>query len=274
MGILYLIQPAELVGTKRYKIGCSNKSTLERVKKGYKVGSRYLHIMECNNPLKIEKLIKFDFNNHFTLIAGSEYFEGDEEEMKKIFYEKYSEYSQQTIDTVKMVKEKKEKKPKRPATEKQLASLKKARETKEKNKREKILAEQKEFDIKEHAEFMKNFMENSAYLNISPFESRSSFYPGSEKLKHYVKKKQDKEAEEIYRREEKERKITNEKQKRIDDEQRRIDGLKEKMEYFKSIGLNCMTCDQRHEYFQLKGYDNLDDDDMRHYVQDMMFGGY
>mgnify|MGYP006090550431 CR=1 FL=1 len=41
-GIIYLIQPAELVGTNRYKIGCSKKPNLDRVKKGYKKGTRYL----------------------------------------------------------------------------------------------------------------------------------------------------------------------------------------------------------------------------------------
>lgn len=30
-GIIYLIQPSELVGTNRYKIGCSTKTSLDRV---------------------------------------------------------------------------------------------------------------------------------------------------------------------------------------------------------------------------------------------------
>ena len=44
-GIIYLIQPAELLGTNRYKIGCSGKNSLDRCKKGYKIGSRYLSII-------------------------------------------------------------------------------------------------------------------------------------------------------------------------------------------------------------------------------------
>lgn len=36
MGIIYLIQPAELVGTNRYKIGCSKKDDLSRLTTGYK----------------------------------------------------------------------------------------------------------------------------------------------------------------------------------------------------------------------------------------------
>lgn len=84
-GIIYLVQPSELVGTKRYKIGCSTKPTLDRVKNGYKKGTRYLHIAECNEPYKIEGEIKKIFDNKFILIAGNEYYEGDESMMKQEF---------------------------------------------------------------------------------------------------------------------------------------------------------------------------------------------
>lgn len=56
MGIIYLIQPAELVDTERYKIGISNNNDLKRCN-SYKKGSRYLCIFECENPLKLEKII-------------------------------------------------------------------------------------------------------------------------------------------------------------------------------------------------------------------------
>jgi hypothetical protein len=39
MGILYLIQPAEYIGTDCYKIGYSDKSNIDRVKYGYKKGT-------------------------------------------------------------------------------------------------------------------------------------------------------------------------------------------------------------------------------------------
>jgi hypothetical protein len=84
-GVIYLIQPAELVGTNRYKIGCSKKPNLDRVKKGYKKGTRYLHIAECEEPHKTESCIKIRFNDKFTLIAGKEYYEGDETNMKQEF---------------------------------------------------------------------------------------------------------------------------------------------------------------------------------------------
>jgi uncharacterized C2H2 Zn-finger protein len=84
-GIIYMVQPAELVGTSRYKIGCSEKKTLDRCRNGYKKGTRYIVIMECVEPFKIERKIKETFNKKFKLVAGKEYFEGDENEMKKEF---------------------------------------------------------------------------------------------------------------------------------------------------------------------------------------------
>lgn len=91
-GIIYLIQPAELVGTNRYKIGCSKIPDLERCKNGYKKGSRYLSIMECIKPLQLEEIIKKTFNNKFKLIAGNEYYEGSEKEILEIFLNLVIEY--------------------------------------------------------------------------------------------------------------------------------------------------------------------------------------
>ncbi len=92
-GIIYLIQPTELIGTKRYKIGCSKNTELERVKKGYKKGTRYIVIMECKEPFVLEKKIKTNFYNHFKLIAGCEYFEGNEEIMKEEFLKLIKEHN-------------------------------------------------------------------------------------------------------------------------------------------------------------------------------------
>jgi len=57
MGIVYLIQPTQLIGTDNYKIGYSSKSNIDRVKHGYKKGTRYLLVLECNNAFKIEKVL-------------------------------------------------------------------------------------------------------------------------------------------------------------------------------------------------------------------------
>ncbi len=57
-GLIYLIQPCELVGTERYKIGLTNEPNLNRCKNGYRKGSRYICIMECNEPSILEDIIK------------------------------------------------------------------------------------------------------------------------------------------------------------------------------------------------------------------------
>ena len=86
-GIIYLIQPTELINTNRYKIGCSTKNNLDRCNNGYKKNTRYICIMECINPLLLEKKLINIFNSKFKLIAGKEYFEGDESSMLTIFFE-------------------------------------------------------------------------------------------------------------------------------------------------------------------------------------------
>ena len=91
-GIVYLVQPAELIGTNRYKIGCSGKNDLSRCKNGYKNGTRYITIMECTEPFKIESEIISVFNKKFKLIAGKEYFEGNETDMKTNFFEIVTNY--------------------------------------------------------------------------------------------------------------------------------------------------------------------------------------
>ena len=91
-GIVYLIQPLELIGTSKYKIGCSKFPNLNRCINGYKRGSRYICIIECNNPIILEKNIKVEFNKIFKLIAGNEYFEGTENIMLELFLKTIKEY--------------------------------------------------------------------------------------------------------------------------------------------------------------------------------------
>jgi len=91
-GIVYLIQPEELLQTNRYKIGCSAKNDLSRVC-SYKKNSRYLYIAECINPYTLESNIKSAFNNKYTLIAGKEYFEGDEKNIVNDFVKIVNDYN-------------------------------------------------------------------------------------------------------------------------------------------------------------------------------------
>jgi hypothetical protein len=91
--LVYLIQPAELVGTQRYKIGYSKNIDLDKFRKDYKKGSRFLDIYEYDrSPLLVHE-IRNNFNNKFKLVAGRTYYEGNENDIKKNFNETINNYS-------------------------------------------------------------------------------------------------------------------------------------------------------------------------------------
>lgn len=77
-----MVQPLEYLGTNTYKIGCSSKNDMLRCKNGYKRGTIYMVIMQSLNPFEVEAEIIATFNRDFTLVAGNEYFAGDEIEMR------------------------------------------------------------------------------------------------------------------------------------------------------------------------------------------------
>jgi hypothetical protein len=97
MGILYFIQPAELVGTNRFKVGCSTKNDLSRVK-SYKTGTRMIMILQCEDPFLLEQKVLIEFKQQFHKIAGNEYFEGDEPVMRKVFYDTYVQWEHDKKD--------------------------------------------------------------------------------------------------------------------------------------------------------------------------------
>lgn len=103
MGILYLVQPAILLNTDRYKIGRSSKGDLSRVR-SYGNKTRYLCIMEIDNDIYVERLLINHFNKKYKLIAGHEYFEGDENSMLNTFIDVVMAYKNKTKDNKKTEK--------------------------------------------------------------------------------------------------------------------------------------------------------------------------
>ena len=91
-GIIYLIQPVLLVGSNKYKLGCSTSPTLNRCIKGYLKGSRYITINECYDSLFVEKILIKKFKTMFKLVGGREHFEGDESEMIMVIVKTIAEY--------------------------------------------------------------------------------------------------------------------------------------------------------------------------------------
>lgn len=83
---VYLVQPATLVGTNRYKVGMTSMNNLNRVK-SYGQGTRYLCIFEREDAAQMEKKLLQIFRDKFKLIAGKEYFVVDipEAEMVTLF---------------------------------------------------------------------------------------------------------------------------------------------------------------------------------------------
>lgn len=92
MPMVYFIQPAELIGTDRYKIGRTSKNDLTRIR-SYKNGSRYLFIMECDDDVKLEKALIAKFNQKFDKLAGNEYFRGDESDMFNTFLDTVRDFN-------------------------------------------------------------------------------------------------------------------------------------------------------------------------------------
>lgn len=85
VGLVYLIQPEELLGTNRYKVGCSTKPNISRLK-SYKQYSHLLCAYKCTNPFETETRLKAVFAANFSLVAGNEYFQGNEHDLTQAFF--------------------------------------------------------------------------------------------------------------------------------------------------------------------------------------------
>ena len=90
---VYLVQPQYLLGTNRYKIGGSAVADKKRLEAYHKNRIEIYLIKLDEDYHKLETIIKTEFKKKFTLIAGTEYFEGDIEEMKVLFREIYNKYN-------------------------------------------------------------------------------------------------------------------------------------------------------------------------------------
>jgi hypothetical protein len=49
-------------------------------------------VLECHQPFVVEKEVKAQFDLRFSRIAGKEYFEGNEYEMRDLFYRIYLQF--------------------------------------------------------------------------------------------------------------------------------------------------------------------------------------
>lgn len=96
-GIVYFIQPSELVGTNRYKIGASNHPDFKRIK-SYGVGTRIITVNECYRPFVLENKLIEKFNENFELLCKNEYFVGNELDMLKVFFDTVIEHKTKMVN--------------------------------------------------------------------------------------------------------------------------------------------------------------------------------
>ena len=83
IGTIFLIQPAELVGTNRYKIGFIHDKNTKEYINNYLDGTRFIIMLECNNLQNIINEKKNILKQKFKLVACDEYYEGKECEIKQ-----------------------------------------------------------------------------------------------------------------------------------------------------------------------------------------------
>jgi hypothetical protein len=99
MGIVYLVQPEELLNTNRFKVGCSKNNDYSRLSKYHKK-CKIISIRECEkNYKKIEKKIICKFKKKYKLIAGNEYFEADKKIIENEFNIIVTEYNIKNTNT-------------------------------------------------------------------------------------------------------------------------------------------------------------------------------
>lgn len=78
MGLVYLVQPSELKGTDRYKIGCSHNDGVGRITSGYNLTTVTFLVENVDNPFEVEKRLVHAFAQRFHQLPGSrEYFSGN-----------------------------------------------------------------------------------------------------------------------------------------------------------------------------------------------------
>jgi hypothetical protein len=54
-------------------------------------------VLECPQPFVVEKEVKAQFDMRFSRIAGKEYYEGNESDMRDLFYRIYLQFLGRTV---------------------------------------------------------------------------------------------------------------------------------------------------------------------------------
>jgi len=90
-GIVYLIQPGNLLGTDRYKVGCSKSQTFRRCN-GYGIETKIVLVLKVDDPYKAETFILRELCKKYKPYYGNEWFAGNEDVIYNDVLEAFTEY--------------------------------------------------------------------------------------------------------------------------------------------------------------------------------------
>jgi len=83
-GIIYLLQPAQLIMLNGYKIGYTLSDDFRRFN-SYHCGSKLIYAIRCKNVIELEKELKKKLPTKFKLLSGRKYFTCVNDELSEMF---------------------------------------------------------------------------------------------------------------------------------------------------------------------------------------------
>jgi hypothetical protein len=100
MGYVYLIQPAELKDTNRYRIGYTSSRNVLDISRGSMKHSQLICALHCANPKQIGAMIVKDFQKRFIILTGRKYFIGEIGRVYPFFLSCFDKHFKDTIGHV------------------------------------------------------------------------------------------------------------------------------------------------------------------------------
>ena len=85
-GIIYLLQPKELIESHGYKIGYTHSDDFRRFN-GYNSGAKLIYAIRCENVRELETKLKQILPTKFKLLSGREYFRCLNDSLSEMFFD-------------------------------------------------------------------------------------------------------------------------------------------------------------------------------------------
>ena len=91
-GIIYLLQPKELIMSYGYKIGYTFSEDFRRFN-NYNSGAKLIYAIRCKNVTELENKLKQILPTKFTLLSGREYFTCINDDLSDMFFDITTEHN-------------------------------------------------------------------------------------------------------------------------------------------------------------------------------------